>query len=181
MNKLKKSIVSLLCLAMLCMTTPAFAATWSHFYNGPNKSLYFSVSEYTGSGYIVVPAPITVAGAWQEYWDGTQDGLATLLQLYQMAEALSIDSVMFDIDNLAPSACYNNRWFTIQYPYTWTLTSPSNEYTVVMHGSWRSENYRLWQQSKNHIKTGIPAIKVEKPSLVTVIKEMASSSLQHRE
>ncbi|MHB1678834.1 MAG: hypothetical protein ACYCSS_15110, partial [Sulfuriferula sp.] len=47
---------------------------------------------------------------------------------------------------------------------------------VVMHGSWRSTNCRRRRQFLVCKKAGILAVKVEKPSLVNVIKEMASSS-----
>lgn len=103
---------------------------WSNFINGDPVYVYFSITEITPRGPIVVPAGITASGCWQEEWIG---GLGSYIneldELLQCAIVYSKNSIPFVIEALYPTAKYNNDSYAIDDYQSWVLENPDNRYT----------------------------------------------------
>lgn len=123
-------IIYVLALAgVISPANPAYA-DWSNFINGDPEYVYFSITEMTPRGPIIIPAGITASGCWQEEWlGGLVSDTNELDELLQCAIVYSEDSIPFTIESLFPSAEYNNDDYGIDYYYAWVLQNPDNKYT----------------------------------------------------
>jgi len=119
---MKNKIVLLLLAVTLMGSVPltAYAVTWTKDASTNRVTLPFTVEEEG----IIFPRPVVVEGEWQEKWDGTQGGWATLNRLYHCAVIHNWDPIAMDfIDEFWPEANYNDgqtdNWWSIVYPYQW--------------------------------------------------------------
>lgn len=128
-------VLTLILLAVL--PTVTLASTWTNVVDNSGTMLW-TVYE---SGWLI-PVVMSISGYWKEHWSGTPGGYAELTRLYHGAEVYNYLSIPFSIDQLIPSAEYNdgtthNIW-GIVYPYDWTLHNPDNLYNEGYNnpGTW---------------------------------------------
>lgn len=141
LKKVVKNIFLISLIFLFLISSPVYANDWSVMLNGPQTQLTFTDPESTELGYILIPFVLLVSGAWEEYWSGSTS-YAELTRLYHSATIYNPNNSLLPIENLWPSILYDDgttsKWWTIVYPYTWTLHSSTDMWTEGYNnpGTW---------------------------------------------
>ncbi|MEN6389259.1 MAG: hypothetical protein ABFD04_02505 [Syntrophomonas sp.] len=160
-NRTALIAVSLALIIMMSLPAFASATTWSKTSGFSNSNYTFTVYQYIpGVGYVPIPVVAKGSGTFQEDWNGTQGGTATLnvLWLSGMVTNYSQISEALEIASITPYCIYaNNFTFDIDTPRSWVLHSPG----------W------IWQEG-----TCGPALSLNNPSVKGYVELYSPNSLQ---